>query len=106
MTKANTDFRRVLYSGSKLQLVVMLVAPGEELDGEIHAEADQFFRIEQRKRRIIADVVTHKVKPCDCDVVPVGAYHNLFCAGHDPLEIYTIYGRPTSPRSNGPEDDS
>nr|WP_306264838.1 cupin domain-containing protein [Pararhizobium sp. IMCC3301] len=94
LTNANTDFRRVLYSGSKLQLVLMSVAPGEELDGEIHAEADQFFHIEQGKGRFIIDGVTHKVKPGDCAVVPAGAYHNLFCTGHDPLRIYTIYGPP------------
>jgi len=92
--KANTDFRRVLYSGSKLQLVVMSVAPGEDLDGEIHAEADRFFCIEQGKGRIVIDGVTHKVKPGDRALVPAGAYHNLFCTGHEPLKIYTIYGRP------------
>lgn len=65
---------------------------GEELDGENHAEADQFFRIEQGKVRIIIDGVTHKVKLGDCAVVPAGAYVNLFCTGHDPLKIYMIYG--------------
>ena len=49
-----------------------------ELDGEIHAEADQFFHIEQGRGLIIADAMTHEVKPGDCAVVTVGAYHNLF----------------------------
>jgi mannose-6-phosphate isomerase-like protein (cupin superfamily) len=40
ITEENTDFRRVLYSGSKLQLVVMSVAPGEELGGETHENTD------------------------------------------------------------------
>jgi mannose-6-phosphate isomerase-like protein (cupin superfamily) len=94
LTKVNTDFRRVLYSGLKLQLVLMSVAPGEELDGEIHAEADQFYRIEQGTGRIVIDGVTHKVQPGDCALVPAGAYHNLFCTGHEPLKICTIYGPP------------
>jgi mannose-6-phosphate isomerase-like protein (cupin superfamily) len=94
LSNANANFRRVLYSGSKLQLVVMSVAPGEELDGEIHAEADQFFRIEQGKGRLVIDGVTHKIKPGDCALVPAGAYHNLFCTGHEPLKICTIYGPP------------
>lgn len=94
LTEGNTDFRRVLYSGLKLQLVLMSVAPGEELGGEIHADTDQFFRIEQGDGRIVIDGVTHKVKPGDGIVVPAGVHHNLICTGHDALKIYTIYGPP------------
>ena len=94
LTEDNTDFRRVLYSGSKLQLVVMSVMPGEELGGEIHADTDQFFRIEDGKGRIVIDGVTHKVKSGDGIVVPAGAHHNLICTGHHALKVYTIYGPP------------
>lgn len=94
LTEKNTDFRRVLYSGSKLQLVLMSVAPGQELGGEIHADTDQFFRIESGKGRIVIDGVTHKVGPGDCAVVPAGTHHNVICAGHDALKLYTIYGPP------------
>lgn len=94
LTEENTDFRRVLYSGSKLQLVLMSVEPGEELGGEIHSDTDQFFRIEEGKGQIVIDGVTHKVKAGDGIVVPAGAHHNLICAGHDALKIYTIYGPP------------
>ena len=90
----------------KQQLILILVAPGQELDGEIHAEADQFFCIKQGKGRIVIDGVTQKVKPGDCALVPAGAYHNLFCAGHEPPKIYTIHGPPASPRSIGPENES
>ena len=93
-TEANTDFRRVLYTGSKLQLVVMSVASGEELGGEIHADTDQFFRVEQGKGMIVIDGVTHKVKPGDGMVVPAGAHHNVICTGHSALKLYTIYGPP------------
>lgn len=94
LTKENTDFRRVLYSGSKLQLVLMSVKPGEELGGEIHADTDQFFRIEDGKGRIVIDGVTHKVKGGDGVVVPAGAHHNVICTGHHALKLYTIYGPP------------
>lgn len=93
-TEANTDFRRVLYSGSRLQLVVMSVAPGEELGGEIHDDTDQFFRIESGKGRIVIDGVPHKVKAGDGVIVPAGAHHNVICTGHDALKLYTIYGPP------------
>jgi mannose-6-phosphate isomerase-like protein (cupin superfamily) len=40
-------FRRVLYTGKNLQLVVMALKPGEEIGEEVHEDRDQFFRIEE-----------------------------------------------------------
>jgi mannose-6-phosphate isomerase-like protein (cupin superfamily) len=94
LTEENTDFRRVLYSGLKLQLVLMSIEPGQELGGETHAETDQFFRIEDGKGRIVIDGVTHKVEAGDGIVVPAGAHHNVICAGQKALKLYTIYGPP------------
>ncbi|UOA27231.1 cupin domain-containing protein [Pseudosulfitobacter sp. DSM 107133] len=92
LTDDNTDFRRVLYSGAHLQLVLMSVAPGQELGGEIHADTDQFFRVEDGKGRIVIDGVPHKVGAGDGVIVPAGAHHNVICTGHAPLKLYTIYG--------------
>ena len=94
LTEENTDFRRVLYSGGKLQLVLMSIGPGEEIGGEVHADNDQFFRIEDGKGRVVIEGVTHKIKAGDGIVVPAGAHHNVICTGHDPLKLYTIYGPP------------
>ena len=92
LTEGNTDFRRVLYSGAKLQLVLMSLEPGSEIGGEIHSDTDQFFRIENGKGRAVIDGVTHKLGPGDGIVVPAGAHHNVICTGHEPLRLYTIYG--------------
>lgn len=94
LTEENTNFRHVLYSGSKLQLVLMSIEPGKEIGGEIHADTDQFFRIEDGEGRLMLDGKTHKIKAGDGIVVPAGAHHNLICTGHEPLKIYTIYGPP------------
>jgi quercetin dioxygenase-like cupin family protein len=96
LTEENTDFRRVLYSGSKLQLVLMAVEPGQKLGGEIHANVDQFFRIEDGEGRLIIDGMTHKVKAGDGIVVPAGAHHNLICIGHDalPKTYFAFHSHP------------
>jgi mannose-6-phosphate isomerase-like protein (cupin superfamily) len=94
LTEENTNFRRVLYSGTKLQLVVMSLDPGQEIGGEIHSDTDQFFRIEDGKGRIVIDGTPHKIGPGDGVVVPAGAHHNVICTGHEPLRLYTIYGPP------------
>ncbi|MDP5085598.1 MAG: cupin domain-containing protein [Yoonia sp.] len=92
LTEQNSNFRQVLYSGTKLQLVLMALAPGEEIGGEIHAETDQFFRIEEGEGRCVIDGKTHKIAAGDGIVVPAGAHHNVICTGHRPLKLYTIYG--------------
>lgn len=76
LTHGNTEFRHVLYSGSKLQLVLMSVEPGEELGGEVHTDTDQFFRVEGGEGRIVIDGVSHDVKPGDGMIVPAGAHQS------------------------------
>ena len=46
-TTGNGDFRRVLYTGKNLQLVLMTLQPGEEIGSEVHEDRDQFFRFEE-----------------------------------------------------------
>ena len=92
LAEENTDFRRVLYTGAKLQLVLMSIDPGSEIGGEIHSDTDQFFRVEDGKGRAVIDGVTHKLGAGDGIVVPAGAHHNVICTGHEPLKLYTIYG--------------
>ncbi len=46
-TLSNNYFRQVLFTGNYAQLVVMCLQPGEDIGNEVHANVDQFFRIEQ-----------------------------------------------------------
>ena len=93
-TLGNGDFRRVLYTGHNLQLVVMSLEPGEEIGAEVHQDRDQFFRIEQGEGVITIDGVDHAVKDADGVIVPQGARHNVKATGTGPLRLYTIYGPP------------
>ncbi len=94
LTENNADFRRVLYTGKHLQLVLMSLSPGEDIGEEIHADRDQFFRIEKGKGNVVIDGVSHKVKGDDAFLVPAGAKHNLINVGDKPLRLYTLYGPP------------
>ena len=93
-TEENTDFRRVLYTGQNLQLVLMSIEPGDEIGAEVHDDIDQFFRIEAGEAEISIDGVVHKVKADDGVIVPAGARHNVVSVGKEPLKLYTIYGPP------------
>ena len=52
LTEQNDDFRRVLYTGHNLQLVLMTLQPGDEIGMEVHDDRDQFFRIEEGKGQV------------------------------------------------------
>ena len=94
LTTDNSDFRRVLYTGQNIQLVLMCLQPGEEIGAEVHDEIDQFFRVEQGEGEVHIDGTKHKVKNDDAIIVPAGAKHNVVNTGKAPLRLYTLYGPP------------
>lgn len=94
VTLANDDFRRVLYTGQHLQLVLMTLKPGEEIGEEVHEDRDQFFRIEEGSGEVRIDGVANKVSDDFAVIVPAGARHNVVNTGDEPLKLYTLYGPP------------
>ena len=93
-TVENEDFRRVLYTGHNLQLVLMTLQPGEEIGEEVHEDRDQFFRIEEGSGAIDIDGVANRVEDDFAVIVPAGARHNVRNTGAKPLRLYTIYAPP------------
>lgn len=94
LTEENTDFRRVLYTGKNLQLVLMTLRPGEEIGAEVHEDRDQFFRVETGEGEISIDGNVSGVRSDMAMIVPAGARHNVRNTGNEPLKLYTIYGPP------------
>lgn len=94
LTQENRNFRRVLYTGKHLQLVLMSLLPGEEIGDEVHETHDQFFRIEIGQGEVWIDGNHSMVKSDDAIIVPAGARHNVVNTGDKPLRLYTIYAPP------------
>jgi mannose-6-phosphate isomerase-like protein (cupin superfamily) len=90
----NSDFRRVVYTGKNLQLVLMSLKPGEDIGEEVHKDRDQFFRVEKGKGEVLIDGKRSKIKGDDAVLVPAGARHNIVNTGEKPLRLYTLYGPP------------
>jgi mannose-6-phosphate isomerase-like protein (cupin superfamily) len=93
-TVENEDFRRVLYTGRNLQLVLMTLQPGEEIGAEVHEDIDQFFRIEEGEGVIDIDGRENRVEDDFAVIVPAGARHNVRNTGSAPLRLYTLYAPP------------
>jgi len=93
-TIENDAFRRVLYTGGHIQLVLMTLQPGEEIGEEVHADRDQFFRFEEGEGAVYIDGTENRVSDHFAVIVPAGARHNVRNTGRGPLRLYTIYGPP------------
>ena len=93
-TVDNTMFRNVVYTGRYAQLVLMSLAPGEDIGAEQHG-VDQFFRIESGTGQVRVDNQLYDVQDGDCVIAPAGAIHNVTNTSQiEALKLYTIYSIP------------
>ena len=91
-TLANTNFRKVLYTGKYSQLVLMSLLPGEEIGMEVHTDNDQFFRFEKGEGKCLIDGNEYDLANGSAIVVPAGAEHNIInISKTEELKLYTIY---------------
>jgi mannose-6-phosphate isomerase-like protein (cupin superfamily) len=91
----NKNFRKVLYTGEHMQLVLMSLKAGEDIGEEVHRDNDQFFRFEGGTGKVVIDGNKYLVKNGDVIIVPAGAKHNVINTNSKAeLKIYTIYAPP------------
>jgi len=91
-TLENENFRKVLYTGKHSQLVLMSLAPNEEIGSETHPDNDQFFRIEKGRGKCVIDGNEYEIQDGSAIVVPAGAEHNVInTSSIERLNLYTIY---------------
>lgn len=97
LTKENSYFRKVLFTGKHSQLVLMSLKPGEEIGLEVHDKVDQFFRVDSGSGVVVIDGEKSEIKDGFAVVVPAGSEHNIVNSGEDDLKLYTIYSPPNHP---------
>ena len=89
----NSDFRRVLYTAKYSQLVVMSLAPSEEIGEEVH-KLDQFFRVEEGSGDAVLEGVRTPIASGFAIIVPAGTNHNIINTGRVAMKLYTLYSPP------------
>lgn len=94
--KANTDFRRVLYTTDLCQLVLMNVLPGEDIGMEVH-DLDQVLIFTHGQGKAILDGVETVFGPGSVTVVPAHCQHNFINVGTEPLKVISVYTPPEHP---------
>ena len=94
-TRDNNDYRRVLFTTSDNQLVLMSLAPKEDIGMEVHDKTSQFLRFEAGEGECIIGGKEYKVKDGDAVIVPQGVKHNVInTSSTKPLKLYTVYSPP------------
>lgn len=94
-TLENENFRKVIFTGPQMQLVVMSLEPGQEIGSEVHEGHDQFFRVEEGEGKVIMNGEEHLVHPDWAAIVPAGTEHNFINTSTEKkLKLYTIYAPP------------
>lgn len=97
-TLTNKNFRKVLFTGAHTQLVVMSLAPSEDIGMEVHDNVDQFFRFESGQGKVILNGEEVTVGESDVVVVPAGTNHNIINTSTvEPLKLYTLYSPANHP---------
>ena len=92
-TVDNDNFRKVLFTGNYLQLVLMSLKPNEEIGNEVHNDSDQFFRIDKGKGKLVIDEKDeYSIEDGNSIVIKAGTHHNIInTSNNEDLKLYSIY---------------
>jgi len=92
-TLENDNFRKVLNTTEKSQLVLMSLLPYEDIGEEVH-EVDQFIKIEEGKGKAILNGEEFAIADGWAVVIPAGTKHNIINTEKSPMKLYTVYTPP------------
>lgn len=90
----NSDFRRVLNTTSRSQLVLMCVPPGGEIGQETHEGTDQILAFVEGSGEAVFANERRAVDEGDVVVVPAGTQHNFVAGSGGALKLFTVYTPP------------
>ena len=94
LARDNDNYRRVLFTGDKSQLVVMSIAPGDDIGQETHVRVEQTIVCVSGSGRLSLNGVESNFGPGDVVVITPGTRHDVGNVGSAPLKLYTIYVPP------------
>ncbi|MCA1643554.1 MAG: cupin domain-containing protein [Acidobacteria bacterium] len=97
LARRNEDFRRVLFTTERSQLVLMAIRAGEEIGEETHDDVDQVLAFVGGEGEAVLGGSTRSVRAGSVVVVPAGTRHNFITRGNETLKLFTIYTPPEHP---------
>lgn len=94
-TLNNTSFRKVVYTGTQMQLVVMAIKPGDDIGAEVHEGHDQFIRVDKGEAEFVLGEERIRGGDGFAIIIPSGVMHNVTNVSQtEELKLYTLYAPP------------
>ncbi|SEO26215.1 Mannose-6-phosphate isomerase, cupin superfamily [Pseudorhodobacter antarcticus] len=97
LARKNDEFRKVLWTGDKTQLVLMAIPERGEIGGEVHegheGHDQLLYFVAGTGIAKIGDVET-TIADGDVSIVPSGVFHNFRNTGSGMLKLFTTYSPP------------
>lgn len=90
----NDNFREVVFTGEKSQLVLMSIPIGGEVGEEIHKGVEQTLYIVSGICDVILDGVTTEISGGDVVVVTPNTKHQFLNKGNEVVKIISAYSPP------------
>ena len=90
----NDNFREVIFTGEKSQLVVMSIPVGGEVGEEIHNGVEQTLYIISGVCDVVLDHKRTQVSGGDVVIVTPKTRHNFINTGNEVVKIVTTYSPP------------
>lgn len=90
----NDNFREVVFTGTKSQLVVMSIPINTDVGEETHEFVEQTLYIISGVCKVVLNDEEHIVSGGDVVVVTPGTKHNFINVGEDVVKIITTYSPP------------
>lgn len=97
LAKENTNYRKVIYTGTKSQLVLMNIPVGGDIGMETHPATDQILVIIEGSGKAVLNGQESPIEKHDIIFVPAGVEHNFINTGIKDLKLYTVYAPPNHP---------
>ena len=97
LAQANENFRQVLFTTERSQLVLMTLRPGEEIGEEVHEGTDQVLAFVAGQGEAVIEGARQPVRAGSVVVVPAGTRHNFINTGGTSLRLVTVYTPPEHP---------
>src|SRR5689334_10396520 len=97
LAQENENFRQVLFTTERSQLVLMSLKPGEEIGEEVHEGIDQMLAFVGGEGEAIIEGEPSPVLAGSVVVIPGGTRHNFVNNSGSPLKLFTVYTPPEHP---------
>lgn len=93
----NANFRKVVDTGTHMQVVLMSIEAKDEIGSEVHPDNEQIVINASGTGMSVVDGNESPFNENDLVLVRPGTRHNFVNTGDTPLKIITIYAPPHHP---------